>query len=103
MLVLVVKFQLKPEFLKPFIRAALADAQGSNSDEPGCKRFDVIQDESDPNIIYFYEAYDDEAAFQAHLQTPHYQKYNSTIQDDWYTAPVEINRCENLFPSSSAW
>jgi (4S)-4-hydroxy-5-phosphonooxypentane-2,3-dione isomerase len=103
MLVLVVKFQLKPEYLKPFIRAALADALGANEDEPGCRRFDVIQDEADPNCICFYEAYDDEAAFQAHLQTPHYLKYRETTREEWYAEPVEIRRCEALYPPANAW
>ena len=53
----------------------LGDAQGSVQNEPGCLRFDVIQDSADPNRIWLYEVYVDQAAFKAHLQTPHFIKW----------------------------
>ena len=38
------------------------DALGSEKDEPGCLRFNVLQDAKDQNVYYFYEVYKDEAA-----------------------------------------
>ena len=35
-------------------------------------RFNVLQDEKDENIYYFYEVYKDQAALEAHRTMPHY-------------------------------
>lgn len=103
MLVLIVKFQLKPEHRDRFIATSLGDAQGSVRDEPGCLRFDVIQDESDPNRIYFYEVYAGEAAFQEHLKAPHFLAWRDSISDEWYAEPSELVRGQSLFPTDEAW
>jgi quinol monooxygenase YgiN len=38
---------------------------------PGCRQFDVCRDPLDPALFFLYELYDDEAAIQAHLDSPH--------------------------------
>ena len=103
MRVIVVKFTLKPEFRDRFLEASLGDARGANEDEPGCLRFDVIQHESDPNTILFYEVYRDQAAFDAHLQAPHFIKWRDAISPDWYAAPVEPNRGWSIYPDDADW
>ena len=45
-----------------FLKAIEEDALGSERDEPGCLRFNVLQDSKDANVYYFYEVYKDEAA-----------------------------------------
>ena len=70
MYVLIVPIHIQPEHREAFLESMLDDAIGSVRDEPGCLRFDVIQDSSDPNCIYLYEVYRDEAAFQAHTEAP---------------------------------
>src|SRR6185437_12231956 len=52
-----VTVRMKPEYRDRILKGALEDVRGSRNDEPGCLRFDVIQDEKDPNTIYFYEVY----------------------------------------------
>jgi hypothetical protein len=47
MYVIIAPIQIKPGFKEPFIAAVTEDAQGSVRDEPGCLRFDVIQDAND--------------------------------------------------------
>jgi len=103
MRVLVVKFQLKSEFREQFLKLALDDAHGSSHDEAGCFQFDVLQDEADPNRIYFYEVYADEAAFEAHTQTPHYARYRDGQKQEWHAAPAEIARCWSVYPPDSEW
>ena len=61
------------------------DAVGSNNDEPGCYRFDVLQDNDDPNTIHLYEIYHDEAAVEAHRAAPHYLKWREEVAD-WFAA-----------------
>ena len=55
MYVIVAPIQIKEGHKEEFIKAMLEDAQGSVRDEPGCLRFDVIQDGGDANRIWLYE------------------------------------------------
>ena len=102
MYVLLVTIQIQPEHREAFLESMLDDARGSVNDEPGCLRFDVIQDETDPNKIYLYEVYKDEAAFQEHLKAPHFIRWRDTVKD-WYAAPTIVARGHNLFPTNDAW
>ena len=81
MYVIIAPIKIKEEFTERFIEEMLLDAKGSMKHEPGCLRFDVIQDGDDPNKIWLYEVYVDEAAFQAHMQTPHFIRWRDTTED----------------------
>lgn len=69
---LLLKTQLKPGSLEAFMEAMRINAVASVRDEPGCLVFDVLRDRSDPDRVWLYEVYTDEAAFEAHMQTPHF-------------------------------
>ena len=75
MYVIVAPIQIKEGYKDRFIEEIIGDASGSVNDEPGCLRFDVIQDAEDPNRVWLYEVYIDEDAFHAHTQTPHFIKW----------------------------
>ncbi len=66
MYAVVVPLKVKPEMREKFLAAALDDSTCSVCDEPDCLRFDVLQDNADPNRFFFYEVYRDENAFKAH-------------------------------------
>jgi (4S)-4-hydroxy-5-phosphonooxypentane-2,3-dione isomerase len=87
-LVLLVTVHVKPEHASEFVEAAVTNATRSAADEPGCRRFDVIRDRDDPNCLYYYEVYDDDAALASHRQTPHFKAYAEKIQP-WLAAPPE--------------
>ena len=74
-LALWVVFDVAPSRLEEFLAAAREDAQGAMTREPGCRRFDILRDAQQPSRVSFYEVYDDEAAFAAHLQTAHYKRF----------------------------
>lgn len=97
MLVLIVKIDMKPEYREPFLESMLEDARGAQEDEPGCLRFDVIQDEKDPNRIYLYEVYLDQAAFDAHIVAPHFTQWRDLVKD-WFASPPEVSRGSNISP-----
>jgi (4S)-4-hydroxy-5-phosphonooxypentane-2,3-dione isomerase len=104
MYVIIAPIQIKPGFKDQFITAVTEDAQGSVRDEPGCLRFDVIQDANDVNRIWLYEVYKDEAAFQAHTQAPHFLKFRDTIQDWRAEGPQGAGRgASNIWPPDSQW
>ena len=102
MIVLHVSVQVKPEHVKEFLEVVRYDAEHSEKDEPGCLRFDLIQDSDDPNRFYFYEVYRDEAALEAPRQTPHFKFYFEKVQP-WLTAPPERRFGKNLIPTDAAW
>jgi len=72
--VLEVKIRIKPDSVDAFM-AKLADNAKAARTEPGCRTFDVSIDPNDKTSVMLYEVYADEKAFQAHQETPHFQKY----------------------------
>lgn len=94
---LIVSVHMKPEYREQILKGALEDARGSQNDEPGCRRFDVVQDDADPNRIYFYEIYDDDAAFQAHLKAPHFPAWGN-LPKEWFASPTSVIRGQTLSP-----
>ena len=102
MIVLHVTIQVKPEHAAEFLEIVRHDAEHSEQDEPGCLRFDVLRDRDDPNRFYFYEVYRDEAAFEAHRQTPHFKLYFEKSQP-LLAAPPERRFPRNVIPPDGAW
>ena len=102
MIILHVAIQVKPEHVTEFLEIVRYDAEHSEKDEPGCLRFDVIQDRDDGNRFYFYEVYRDEAALEAHRQTPHFKLYAEKVQP-WLAATPERRFGKNLIPADSVW
>lgn len=77
MLALVVEFRIKAAHVDAFDAAIRSNARSSIDDEPGCRQFDVCRDPDDAALFLLYELYDDEAAIQAHLQSPHFLQMNA--------------------------
>lgn len=102
MVILHVTVQIKPEHRAEYLEAVRHDAEHSEKDEPGCLRFDVSQDKDDSNRFYYYEVYKDEAALEAHRQTPHFKLYAEKVQA-WLAAPPERRFGKNLIPTDAAW
>jgi autoinducer 2-degrading protein len=50
--------------------------------EPGCHRYDVSIDPVDGSAFLLYQIYDDEAAYLAHRELPHYAEFR-TLADPW--------------------
>jgi quinol monooxygenase YgiN len=73
-LVLVVGIRIKPEHVESFMAEVMANARAARA-EPGCRQFEVLVDKDDPTRLMLYEIYADEAAFEAHQQTPHFKHY----------------------------
>jgi quinol monooxygenase YgiN len=97
MISLVVKIRIKPEHRDTFLKAIEVDALGSEQDEPGCLRFNVLQSEADENVYYFYEVYKDEAALDAHRAAPHYAVWREAAAVA-LDGPAEATRCATVFP-----
>lgn len=102
MVVLHVTVQVKPEHVGEYLAAVRHDAEHSEADEPGCLRFGVVQDRDDRNRFYLYEVYRDEAALEAHRQSPHFKLYAEKTSG-WLDAPAERRFGRNLIPADANW
>ena len=72
--VLAVMIRIKPDNVDRFMESVLANAREARN-EPGCRQFEVLVDREDRTKVMLFEVYDDEKAFEAHQQTPHFKKY----------------------------
>ena len=101
MLAIWVKVRVKADQKEHFLKAIEVDALGSERDEPGCLRFNVLQDAQDQNVYYFYEVYKDQAALEAHRAMPHYAVWRAAA--DAVDGPAEPTRCNTVFPAERAY
>lgn len=72
--VLLVNIRIKPENVERFMKGIGENARAARK-EPGCRQFEVLVDPKDRTQVVLFEVYDDEKAFEAHQQTPHFKKY----------------------------
>ena len=79
MLIVHVHVHVKPENVEAFRAATIENARNSVK-EPGCARFDVVQQADDPTRFVLIEAYRSPEAQAAHKETAHYQKWRDTVQ-----------------------
>lgn len=104
MYVILASMKIKEGHKEAFVEALLEDAKASVRDEVDCFRFDVIQDSSEPNLLWLYEVYKDEAAFQAHLKSPHLIKLLETTKGWREEGPQGAARgSTNIWPPDSEW
>jgi autoinducer 2-degrading protein len=101
MLAMWVKVRVKPDARERFLEAIEVDALGSERDEPGCMRFNVLQDGQDQNVYYFYEVYRDEAALEAHRAAPHYAVWRAAA--DTLDGAPQATRCQTVFPAPAGY
>lgn len=73
-----VHMRVKPEHVEAFIDACRLNHEASVR-EPGCLRFDFLQDPEDPARFMFYEAYRSEQDAALHKQTLHYAAWRDTV------------------------
>jgi quinol monooxygenase YgiN len=49
--------------------------------EEGMIDYRATTDVNDPNVVRFFEQYEDENAFEAHTQTDHFQEFEAALPD----------------------
>jgi (4S)-4-hydroxy-5-phosphonooxypentane-2,3-dione isomerase len=73
--VVIVDLLLKPESRERCLALIQENAAASRRLEKGCRRFDVCVPRDGSPRVFLYEIYDDEAAFKAHQETPHFKSF----------------------------
>lgn len=79
MFVVTVTFEIKSENVDQFMAAMILQAHNSLTREKDCLQFDVCRDRKNRERVFLYEIYSDRAAFDAHLQTPHFLDFDKTV------------------------
>ena len=74
-LVRLAEIEVESSMLDEYLEYAKEVGTVSTSVEPGVLTLFSMQDKSDPCKIYILEIYADQAAYQSHIQTPHFKKY----------------------------
>ncbi|WP_095154117.1 putative quinol monooxygenase [Pseudomonas sp. Irchel 3E13] len=84
----------KPEYLDAVEQAMRLMVRHSRS-EPGNLRYDLFLRDGDSPTFELFELYRDDAAVEAHRQSPHYQAYRSATAD-WLAAPTQVRLARPL-------
>jgi len=74
----IAELQIDPAQLDAFAVAAREIGQASVNLEEGCIALYAVADKDNPAFVRVFEIYRDPAAYQAHLQTPHFRKFRDT-------------------------
>lgn len=74
-----VKFVVKPGMRSEFLEFLRWDAQVAKDTEPGTLRFDVWTS-PEPDVVYVYETYKDEEAFEVHKNHEPCKKFLEILQ-----------------------
>ena len=99
--ILHLRVKVKSERIDDFIAATVENAQSSLR-EPGCARFDVIQDTTDPSRFDFIEVYRDASGHAAHRESPHYKTWAARVED-MMAEPRSRSVCRNIHPPDDAF
>ena len=71
-----VELVIIPSEMPKFLEAIKENAANAVK-EPGCREFNITVLANNPNHVFLYEVYDNEAALNAHRQTEHFKKYQA--------------------------
>lgn len=74
--VIIVDFKLKPGMRAAFRTLIDINANTSVREEPGCRRFDVLEPAGEDDRIVLYEIYDSRADLDAHVAAKHYKAFD---------------------------
>jgi quinol monooxygenase YgiN len=99
--ILHVHLKVKPERIGDFIAATTENAAASLK-EPGCVRFDVIQETADPAHFELLEIYRDQAGHAAHRESTHYNAWAERAAD-MLAEPRSRTIYRNVYPGDDAF
>lgn len=70
------------------VRAGLSTLAAASRDEAGCVSYELYESAAAPGTFVTVEAWTDQAALQAHMQTPHLQAALATFGTHLAGAPA---------------
>jgi autoinducer 2-degrading protein len=91
---------VKPAHLEQFLNHVRAHAASSLS-EPGCVRYDVLQDRDDPCTICLYEVFRTEQDLHIHHAQDYYKRW-MVMSRDWRDTSTYSRRVLTLLNSQES-
>jgi quinol monooxygenase YgiN len=76
----VADIEVDPEQREAFVSAVAEEIDESVRVEPGVLALYAVAEKDDPSRLRFFEIYIDEAAYDAHLASPHFRKYRAATE-----------------------
>lgn len=76
-----VTFEIKPGHRDAFMVRMLKQAEDSLEKEKDCGVFEVWVNSNNPNKVQLYEVYLNAAAFDVHLESPHFKNFAAAVED----------------------
>ena len=101
MVVMIVRFHVKPEHIEAFKAASIENARHS-AHEPGVARFDLIQEADDPTRFMFVEAFRSVDDHATHRETAHFLTWRDTVAD-LLVEPRTAVKHISVFPGDADW
>ena len=101
MFAIFVKIEVKLEHVKEFTEAAMIEAQGTVSGEPGVFQFHMLVHEKRPEVFYFFEIFRDAAAWETHRETENFKAWRAKVEPMLAKTPERISSMRTVFPSEA--
>jgi len=76
----VAELEIDPAQLEGYKAAVREEMETSVRDEPGVLAIYAVAERDNPSRLRFFEVYADEAAYNAHIGSAHFQKYVTTTK-----------------------
>ena len=80
-IVRIAELEIDPTQLESYKAALKEEIETSLRAEPGVLTLFAVSVKDQPAQIRIFETYADEAAYRAHLETPHFKKYKTGTQE----------------------
>jgi quinol monooxygenase YgiN len=76
----VAELEIDPTHLAAYTAAVREEMDASVRIEPGVLAIYCVAEKDNPSKLRFFEMYADEAAYRAHIESPHFKKYVETTK-----------------------
>ena len=96
-LVVIAYLQVKPEYRQTFLDLANNVVKQTNETEKGANSYTFYESQDTPNLFFFFEDWQNEAAFEEHLQKSYTksltEKYSEILEE---SADVRIYKIDGI-------
>jgi quinol monooxygenase YgiN len=79
-LVRIAELEIDPDQLMAYKNALSDEIATSVREEPGVLMLNAVAVKDHPSQVRIFETYKDQAAYESHLQSPHFKKYKDATQ-----------------------
>jgi quinol monooxygenase YgiN len=98
--ILLVRYTVREEDMDQILADFREMCDAVAETEPGCVMYRIHRDTEYPDALWLYEAYDSPESLEAHMKTPHFERWvvgrirpKTTARERWRLTPaVEARR-----------